>query len=124
MKVVDSGVVIDFLLGGLDPRVLESEGMAVPHLIDSEVTHVLRRLVQRGDLTEARGQLAVATFVEISLVRWSVSDLRLRMWELRDNVTGYDATYVALAEWLRVPLLTTDRRLARAPGLRCPVEIV
>ena len=124
MKVVDSGVVIDFLLGGLDPRVLESEGLAVPHLIDSEVTHVLRRLVQRGDLTEARGQLAVAAFVEISLVRWSVSDLRLRMWELRDNVTGYDATYVALAEWLRVPLLTTDRRLARAPGLRCPVEIV
>jgi predicted nucleic acid-binding protein len=55
VRVIDAGVVIDFLLGGLDPRVVRGEGAAVPHLLDSEVTHVLRRLVHRGDLSKDEG---------------------------------------------------------------------
>lgn len=123
MIVIDSGVVITLLLGGLAAETL-TEDLAAPHLIDTEVTHVLRRMVLRGELSEADGQLAMESFVALAFTRYGVGHLRLRMWELRHNVTGYDSTYVVLAEQLNVPLMTTDRRLAGAPGLRCRVEVV
>lgn len=125
MKVVDAGVVIELLVGGLSPSLLGDDDLAAPHLIDTEVTHVLRSLVRRQVLTSSQGTRALKGFAALLFDRYPADWLRPRMWDLRDNLTGYDATYVALAEHLGADaLLTTDARLARAPGLRCRVEIV
>ncbi len=125
MDVVDAGVLVELLVGRLDPAQLGDEPPAVPHLLDSEVTSVLRRLVLRGDLTEEQGAAAMAAFLDLELLRFPADWLRLRMWELRRNVGAYDATYVALTEMLgATALLTTDADLAEAPGIRCTVEVI
>ena len=125
MKVVDAGVVVELLAGNLDPDRLGDEELAAPHLVDSEVTHVLRGLVRRGVLTEEQGQLAMQGFTEVTLTRFPADWLRPRMWALRHNLSGYDATYVALAEMTAATaLVTTDARLARASGPRCDIELV
>jgi predicted nucleic acid-binding protein len=98
--------------------------LTAQHLIDSEVTHVLRRPVTSGGLDQHQGDTAFASFQLLIIRRRPVTHLLDRMWAPRRNLSDYDATYVALAESLDVPLLTTDRRLARASGLRCPVEVV
>jgi predicted nucleic acid-binding protein len=125
VKVVDAGVVVELLVGGLDPDLLGDEDLAVPHLIDSEVTNVLRRLVQRGDLSDRQGSAAMRGFLTLALSRYPAEPLRSRMWQLRHNLSGYDATYVALAEALAASsLVTTDRRMATAPGIGVPVEVL
>lgn len=125
MKVVDAGVVVELVAHDLDPDRLGDEELVVPHLIDSEVTNVLRRLVLHGDLTEQQGALALEGFARLALSRFPADWLRPRMWALRHNLSAYDATYVALAEMLGVTaLLTTDERLATAPGVRCTVEVL
>ena len=125
MRVLDAGVVVELLVGRLDETALGEEEAGVPHLLDSEVTSVLRRLVLRGDLSVEQGDAAMARFLELDLERFPADRLRPRMWELRANLTGYDATYVALAEAVgATALLTTDARLAGAPGLRCTVRVV
>lgn len=125
MRVLDAGVVVDLLVGGLDETALGDEEVGVPHLLDSEVTSVLRRLVLRGDLTTEQGDAAMARFGQLELERFPADWLRPRMWQLRENLTAYDATYVALAEAVGASaLLTTDARLAGAPGLRCTVRVV
>lgn len=125
MRIVDAGVVVELLAGGLDPDLLGDEELAAPHLIDSEVTHVLRGLVQRGGLSEEQGGSALEGFTELTLTRFAADGLRSRMWELRHNLSGYDATYVALAEVTdATALLTTDARLARAPGPRCQIQLL
>lgn len=93
-----------------------------PHLIDVELIHALRRLVHRGELPGDRAQAARADFGDLAIVRYSHVALADRMWELRDNVTAYDAAFVALSEALGVPLVTTDARLASAPGHNAEVE--
>ena len=125
MKVVDAGVVIELLVGGLDPDRLGDEDLAVPHLIDSEVTNVLCRLVRRGDLSVRQGGAAMRGFLALAMSRFPAEPLRPRMWQLRHNLSGYDATYVALAEALAASsLVTTDRRMAAAPGIEVPVEVL
>lgn len=125
MRIVDAGVVVELLAGGLDPDLLAEEELAAPHLIDSEVTHVLRGLVRRGGLSEEQGHLTLEGFTELTLTRFPADGLRPRMWALRHNLSGYDATYVALAEATdATALLTTDARLARAPGPRCRVQLL
>ena len=125
MKVVDAGVVVELLAGGLDPDLLGEEELAAPHLIDSEVTHVLRGLVRRDVLTSEQGDFAMDGFVGLVITRFPADWLRPRMWALRHNLSGYDATYVALAEMTAATaLLTTDARLARAPGIRCSIELL
>ena len=93
-------------------------------VIDSEVTHVLCRLVTSGRLDQHQGDAAFAAYRQLIIRRRPVTHLLDRIWALRHNLSGYDATYVALAESLDVLLITTDRRLARATGLRCTVEVV
>ena len=124
MRVVDAGVVIAVLAGTADPEGLVDDEIAVPHLVDSEVPNALRRAVVRGALTDVEAGVAMDGFIRLSLTRYPADWLRPRMWALRHDLSAYDATYVALAEALTAPLLTTDHRLARAPGLPCPIRVV
>lgn len=125
MRIIDAGVVVELLAGNLDPDRLGDEELAAPHLIDSEVTHVLRGLVRRGMLNEEQGDLALDGFTQLTLTRFPADRLRPRMWALRHNLSGYDATYVALAEMTdAAALLTTDARLANAPGPECHIELL
>lgn len=125
MRVVDAGVIVELLANDLDPSRLGDEELAVPHLIDSEVTNVFRRLVVQAVLTERQGAAALEGFSQLGLTRFPADWLRPRMWELRHNLSAYDATYVALAEMTSATaLLTTDARLANAPGINCPIELL
>lgn len=125
MKVVDAGVVVELVAGALDPHRLGAEELAAPHLIDSEVTNALRRLVLRGAMTDAQGTRAMQGFQQFGLTRYPAVALRDRMWQLRHNVSAYDATYIALAEAVgATELITTDARLAAAPGVACRVRVL
>jgi predicted nucleic acid-binding protein len=103
---------------------LKGEVLFAPELIDLEVLSVLRRGVTTGALTAQRGEEVMADLIDLPLRRASHRPLLLRCWELRHNLTIYDACYVALAETLDVPLLTADNRLANAPGSHCAVELL
>jgi len=125
VRVVDASVVVNLLAGSLSPEALGDEELAVPHLIDSEVTSVLRRLVLHGVLSAEQGDAAFQGFLDLALTRFAADGLRPRMWQLRHNVSAYDATYVALAEAVgATALLTTDEKLAAAPGVTCPVVLL
>ena len=102
----------------------EEESLAGPDLVDVETVSVLRRRWLAGTLDERRFEQAVADLIDFPLVRFPTFALMRRAFELRANVTAHDACYVALAELLECPLVTADGRLARAPGLRCPVRLV
>lgn len=95
-----------------------------PELLDLEVLSGLRSLVARGDVDNRRAQFAVDDFALLDIGRVGHRALIERIWQLRDNVTPYDAAYVALAEALALVLVTADSALARAPGLRCSVELI
>src|SRR5664280_1206711 len=93
-------------------------------LADVEVMAVIRRHVQRGLLSPLRGAAAMQDYADLRLERFAHLPLLPRAWQLLDTVTAYDAQYVALAEFLDVPLVTADGRLSRASGLRCQVELL
>jgi predicted nucleic acid-binding protein len=125
VNAVDAGVIVELVANDLDPVRLGDEELIVPHLIDSEVTNVLRRLVFRGVLTEEQATSALDGFTRLTLSRFPADWLRPRMWALRHNLSAYDATYVALAELTHATaLLTTDARLANAPSLQCRIEVI
>ena len=122
---MDAGVIVQLTGFDLDPDRMGDEELVAPHLVDSEVLHALRRHVLLGNLTERRAEHALRMFSDLRIPRHPAAPLRRRIWELRHNLSAYDATYVALAEALRATsLLTTDERLRRAPGLRCQVEVL
>ena len=112
------------LLDGVARARLSTATLHAPDLIDAEVLSVLRRLVLAGSLTEADGRKALNVAGRLGLRRHPIRSLWQRAWELRTNVSAYDALYVALAEQLEVPLLTSDGRTSRAPGINCPVELL
>jgi predicted nucleic acid-binding protein len=128
--VIDASVMLEVLLatpGGrrLEARLLSAtESLHAPCLLDVEVAQVLRRYAAAGDLDPARGLEALLDLSDFPLRRYSHEMFLPRIWELRQNVTAYDAAYLALAEVLKAPLLTRDRRLAGAPGHRARVEVV
>ena len=95
---------------------VEGESFHVPHVLDLEVTQVLRRYSHSHLLTDHRAAQAIEDFLDFPLIRYSHEPFLSRIWELRENFTAYDAVYVALAEVLNVPLVTCDARLASAPG--------
>lgn len=95
-----------------------------PHLIDIEITQVLRRYVASRQIGEERGRLALADLADFPLHRYPHDVLLPRIWDLRHNCSAYDAAYIALAEILQVPLLTRDQRLARMNGLTARVLLV
>lgn len=85
---------------------------------------MLRRLTQAGHLDPRRANLALSDLLDLPMRRVSHRPLLERCWRLRDNLTMYDAAFVAVAEALELPLLTADARLAGAPGITCLVELV
>jgi predicted nucleic acid-binding protein len=103
---------------------LRGERLSAPELIDLEVASVWRRLCAGGQLTSDRAGQALTDLGAIRLERVSHRHLVQRCWELRENITVYDAAYVALAESLGATLLTADERLARAPRTRCAFELL
>jgi len=92
-------------------------------LLDVEMLHALRGLVLRSDVSRSRSEEIRADFDSLRWSRYSHVALLDRIWELKDNLSAYDAAYVALAETLNAPLVTTDARLAHAPGIRAEVEV-
>ncbi len=125
MIVIDASAAILGLLNDGEARSMLGEGaVACPHLADSEVAHALRAQVLRGDVAADDAWRAVETWGRLGIERIGVQGLLPRIWELRDNVSAYDATYVAVAEALEAPLVTADGRLARAPGPRCPITVL
>ena len=125
MIVVDASVALAALLNaGPARQALGSEQLHVPHLIDSEIANGLRRGVAGGRIGADAGWAALATWQRLAMVRYPAFGILDRVWQLRDNLSAYDATYVALAEQLDCPLVTVDRRLSRSPGLRCPITVL
>jgi predicted nucleic acid-binding protein len=125
MVVIDASVLVNALLVNRSARSrLAAESLQAPELIDAEVLSVLRRLVLAGKLQDGAALQALTVAHQLGLRRYVSRALWRRAWELRLNLSAYDALYVALAEQLQVPLLTADARLARAPGLRCCVELI
>lgn len=127
--VVDASVLVVALAddendGAAARARLRGERLSAPELIDLEVVSVLRGHVRSGQVLPRRAELALNDLQRMPLQRAAHRILTTRCWQLRDNLTPYDAAYVALAEVLNVPLLTGDRRLARAPGPRCTVELL
>ena len=95
-----------------------------PHLADVEVTQSLRRLVRTGEVSPDRAAEVIADLADFDLHRHSHVDLLTRAWKLRENITAYDAVYVALAEALEAPIVTCDAPLAKAPGHRARIEVI
>ena len=126
MKVLDSSAAVKLLVGDVEVVELDEEELVAPHLLDSEVVNAVRRLVLRRQLTDDEGTAALELFGAMEITRYPADWLRPRMWGLRGNFTGQDATYIALAETLgNVPLLTADARIRDAPvALNCQVELL
>ena len=128
MIVLDSSAAVDFLLG-LEPEAAWVAGhlaghegdVHAPHLIDVEVTAVIRRFVLERGLTAQSGLQRIRAMAKFDIRRYPHAQLVERVWELRRSVSPPDGFFVALAEALDVPLVTTDRRLARAHGPRIPI---
>ena len=125
--VIDASAVVAALVdSGPDGRwaetLLTSE-LAAPHLLPVEVANVLRRAVNAGELTEDIASLAHADLLDLRVGFVSYDTVAARTWELRHNLTAYDAWYVAVAELLDVPLATLDRRLVSAPGPTCSFQL-
>ena len=123
--MVDASAALSALLNAGPARSgLASEQLHAPHLIDSEVANGLRRRVAAQQLGADACWTALDTLRRLGITRYPVFSLVDRVWELRHNLSSYDASYIALAELLDCNLLTADARLGRAPGIRCPVTVV
>lgn len=125
MIVVDASAALSGLLNtGLARVALANEQLHAPHLVDSEVASGLRRHVGSGRITADAGWTALDAWRRLGLTRYPTHGLLERIWALRDDLSAYDAAYVALAESLDCSLLTADARLSRAPGIRCLTTVV
>jgi predicted nucleic acid-binding protein len=123
--VVDASAAIAGVLNdGPARRLLGADQLHVPHLIDSEVASGIRRRVLSDEISERDGWAALDTWRRLAMTRYAVHGLLDRVWQLRDNLSSYDAGYVALAETLDCPLVTADARLSQAPGVACPITVV
>jgi len=103
---------------------LRGETLIGPDLLRVEVASVLRRHTGNGSLTAQQANAAIDDLLAFPITAYPTAPLLWRVWELRPNVTAYDACYIALAEAVGFPLLTADRRLADAPGLQCALEVL
>jgi len=105
-------------------RIAATSRWSAPDLVDVETVSVLRKRWRAGDLTARRFRSAVDDLISLPIVRFPTGPLMVRAYELRSNLTPYDATYIALAEGLSCPLLSADARLARTPGVHCHIDVL
>ena len=130
MTVVDASVLIETLLRTdaaerIEARLFEPGAtLHAPHLLDVEIARVIRRYAAHGDIDAERGRLALVDLADFPLRRYPHDLLLPRIWDLRANLTAYDAAYVALAEALDAPLLTRDGRLAAAVARHARIELI
>jgi predicted nucleic acid-binding protein len=128
--VLDASAAIEWLLRTTTGKIVEqrifssAETLHTPHLLDAEVAQVIRKYVVAGVITADRGREAIEDLLSLPLARYPHIPLLGRVWELRATLTAYDAMYVALAEALRAPLLTGDRKIAAASGHRAHIELI
>jgi predicted nucleic acid-binding protein len=129
MIVLDASAAIDWLLQTpvgqrIEQRIYaRQDTLHSVHLLDLEFVQVLRRLVREGTLTPRRAVEAIEDMAALRIARYPPVLLLQRIWRLRQNLSAYDAAYVALAEELQAPLITRDRRIAAAPGHAAAVEV-
>jgi predicted nucleic acid-binding protein len=130
MIVVDASALLEFLLqtslgARVEARLFgEEDELHAPHLLDVEIAQGLRRLVRTGEVSSGRAEDAIADLTDLDLHRHAHFDLLDRAWKLRDNISAYDAMYVALAEAIEAPIITCDSPLAKAPGHRARIEVI
>jgi len=128
--VVDASLLVDALVGGSSGDAAQAalgdgdEEVAAPAVLPAEALSGVRSLMLRKVISRPLAMQAVSGIASLRIPLYPFEPFVERVWELRDNVTVYDAWYVALAEALDVPLLTADRRLAETPGARCEVRLV
>ena len=129
MIVLDASAAVDWLLQTaagqrIEQRIYAHEDtLHSVHLLDVEFVQVLRRLVREGTLTPKRAEEALEDMAALRITRYAPVLLLRRVWRLRQNLSAYDASYVALAEKLQAPLITRDQRIAIAPGHTAAVEV-
>ena len=130
MIVIDASVLAN-VVGDDGPagraardRIAATTEWSAPDLVDVETVSVLRKRWRAGDLTARRFRSAVVDLLSLPIVRFPTGPLMVRAYELRSNLTPYDATYVALAEGLACALVSADARMARAPGTHCHVDVL
>ena len=130
MIVIDASVLAN-VVGDDGPagraaraRLLDAAEASTPDLADVETVAVLRKRWLAGDLTDRRFRSAIDDLLALPLARFPTGPLMIRAYELRSNVSAYDASYIALAEGLACTLVTADARLARSPGTNCAIEIL
>jgi predicted nucleic acid-binding protein len=131
--VLDASAVVEWLLQTVKADAVEARAFSktttsqrwhAPHLLDVEVAQALRRLVAAGHVSATRANEALEDLTDLPLVRYPHDWLLRCIWELRHNLTAYDAAYVALAEALDSPLVTCDGRIRAAPGHHARVELI
>ena len=129
MIVLDASAAVDWLLQTpagqqIEKRIYSrSESLYAPHLLDLEVTQVLRRLVREGLIAAQRAEQALEDFLNMRVTRYPHTVLLPRVWRLRNNLSAYDAAYIVLAEKLNAPLITRDSRLSSSPGHVAQIEL-
>lgn len=129
MIVLDASAAVDWLLQTpvgkrIESRIYRSsESLHAPHLLDLEVTQVVRRLVREGTISPLRAHQAIDDLLDLRVTRYPHDVLLPRIWQLRQNLTAYDAAYVVLAEKLSASLITRDARLRAASGRQTLIEL-